>query len=452
MYADFRSLYSISGMVNLILGIITLILASRTKNNSWNEHFAARLFGWFLIFGGISLFSEYMQNNPLWTGPSTYSLDANETIEISSSILFFAMLEKVTFTAQVSVALAIPFLFPYPFLQHEKAQRIVSTSILTTTMILTGFAIFYSYETFMILRGLQGLPPLIFGFVYLRFIIKELKYGDKDARVISAPAGLLVLALSGQWLTDWLLWITIPEQWSTPVWVSSLGSELNPQFLFVPYSIMLSCFVLSLLLLFIGELIRASREGNSPLTILTFGFFIVGIISFIADMSIVDTLQQCIYQTCDGLPESWLIYNTFTNSLAGFLVQPIVIMFVLLNYNLIDTTKEGNGIYARAMVILIVVIASSTLIEMIQSIIPVGEIITSAILAIGIAAAIGWEEKIMEKFLESKNSVSDYLVGIKELVEIEFSKESSKSFTVAMGSILAFAFILAVLHSALGLG
>ena len=169
-------------------------------------------------------------------------------------------------------------------------------------------------------------------------------------------------------------------------------------------------------------------------------------------MSIVDTLQQCIYQTCDGLPESWLIYNTFTNSLAGFLVQPIVIMFVLLNYNLIDTTKEGNGIYARAMVILIVVIASSTLIEMIQSIIPVGEIITSAILAIGIAAAIGWEEKIMEKFLESKNSVSDYLVGIKELVEIEFSKESSKSFTVAMGSILAFAFILAVLHSALGLG
>ena len=34
----------------------------------------------------------------------------------------------------------------------------------------------------------------------------------------------------------------------------------------------------------------------------------------------------------------------------------------------------------------------STIVEMIQSIIPVGEIITSAILAIGIAAAIGWEK------------------------------------------------------------
>ena len=44
---------------------------------------------------------------------------------------------------------------------------------------------------------------------------------------------------------------------------------------------------------------------------------------------------------------------------------------------------------------------------MIQSIIPVGEIITSAILAIGIAAAIGWEKVIMEKFLVAETARSN---------------------------------------------
>ena len=159
-----------------------------------------------------------------------------------------------------------------------------------------------------------------------------------------------------------------------------------------------------------------------------------------------------MYETCNGLPEPWLIYNTFTNTLAGYLVQPLVIMFVLLNYNLIDATQEGNRIYARAMVILIVVIASSTFIEMIQSIIPIGEIITSAVLAIGIAAAIGWEERIMQQFLATKNSTAEYLAQQQEILNLEFSEGSSKSFSVAMGSILIIGFILAVLHSALGLG
>ena len=452
MYADFRSLTSISGIVNLILGVITLILASRTKNNSWNEHFAARLFGWFLIFGGIALFSEFMQNNPLWRGPSTYTLDEFQTIEITATTLFFVMLEKVAISAQVAVVMAIPLFFPYAFLQHENSQRIAAGFILIFTLILAGLSIFYPYEIAIASRTLSALPILIFGFVYLRFIVKELKYGDKSARVISSSAGLLILAISGQWLTDWLLWITIPEKWATPVWIASLGPDLNPQYLFVGYSIMLTCGVAALFLLFIGEAIRLSREGNSPLASLTFGFFVVGIISFIADVSIFDTLQQCVYETCNGLPESWLIYNTFTNTLAGYLVQPLVIMFVLLNYNLIDATQEGNRIYARAMVILIVVIASSTFIEMIQSIIPIGEIITSAVLAIGIAAAIGWEERIMQQFLATKNSTAEYLAQQQEILNLEFSEGSSKTFSVAMGSILIFGFILAVLHSALGLG
>ena len=52
--------------------------------------------------------------------------------------------------------------------------------------------------------------------------------------------------------------------------------------------------------------------------------------------------------------------------------------------------------------LVLVVIVSSTIIEMLQSIIPIGELLTSAFLAIGIAAAIGWEHQIMEQFLKNK--------------------------------------------------
>ena len=140
--------------------------------------------------------------------------------------------------------------------------------------------------------------------------------------------------------------------------------------------------------------------------------------------------------------DRWLIYNTFTNTTAGYLIQPLLLMYVLLNYNLVDTSEDGNGLFARAMVIVLVVIASSTLIEMIQSIIPVGEIITSAVLAIGIAAAIGWERRIMEKFLESKESTTLYLENLREIQLADFSENESDVLQTTALTIIIFGLIL----------
>jgi len=450
MYADFRSLEAISALVNIILGVITLILASRTKNNAWNELFAAKLLGWFLIFRGISMFSGYLQGYELWTGPSTYSL--YETPQNTRLFRFFQMMENITLCAEIGIMCSIPLFFPYPFLQTENSQRIISGFILLFTIIFSGFFIFFPYEISMIRYGFLAVPIAIWGFTYVRFSIKELRHNNDGARTISSSSGLLILAMIGYWMTDWLLWITIPERWSTPVWVNSIGPDLNLNLFFIRQSLILGVGSCCLLAMFVFEGIRASKKGNSVLTSLTFGWFIIGIISFIADYSIFDTLEDCIYATCDGLPEEWLIYNTFTNTLAGYLVQPIVLMYILLNYNLVDSGRDENGTYARAMVIVLVVIVSSTLIEMIQSIIPIGEIITSAILAIGIAAAIGWEKVIMEKFLETKNSTTAYLQTINEIQDIEINPLSQKSFTISISTIIVFAFILSILNAALGLG
>ena len=97
MYADFASLAAISASVNIILGAIALVLASRTKTNEWSELFAAKLLGWFLVFQGLYMFSGYLQGYDLWTGPSTYGV--RESPEITPAFRFFQMSANVTMSA-----------------------------------------------------------------------------------------------------------------------------------------------------------------------------------------------------------------------------------------------------------------------------------------------------------------------------------------------------------------
>ena len=450
MYSDFRSLEAISALVNIILGTITLILASRTKGNNWNELLAAKLLGWYFIFLGISRMSNYLQDYELWIGPATYNTAALP--EDTNWLRFNEMLETVSISAAVAIMCSLPLFFPYPFLQSDNGQRIIARFILLFTIIFSGFSIFVPFETIMVRNGIRALPIALWGLVYVRFSMKERTHGAEGARSISSASALLILALIGDYLTDWLYWITSVSKWATSVWVSRVGPEESLTLFFMSFSMVGGIATTCLLAMFVFEGIRTRKEGNSVLASLSFGFFIVGIISWIADVSVHDTLNECIYGICDGLPEEWLIYNTFTNNLAAYLVQPIVLMYVLLNFNLVDTQSDENGAFARAMVIVLVVIASSTIIEMIQSIIPIGEIITSAVLAIGIAAAIGWEKAIMEKFLLKMNSTSLYLDSIGELHEVEFDQASQKAFMTSIITIIVFGFLLSILNAALRLG
>lgn len=60
MAADFQSPRAISGMLNSILGIITPLLAERTKNNSWSELFAEKYLGSFLLFRCMLMTTAYI--------------------------------------------------------------------------------------------------------------------------------------------------------------------------------------------------------------------------------------------------------------------------------------------------------------------------------------------------------------------------------------------------------
>ena len=120
MYSDFRSLEAISALVNIILGTITLILASRTKGNNWNELLAAKLLGWYFIFLGISRMSNYLQDYELWIGPATYNTAVLP--EDTNWLRFNEMLETVSISAAVAIMCSLPLFFPYPFFSHKDSR------------------------------------------------------------------------------------------------------------------------------------------------------------------------------------------------------------------------------------------------------------------------------------------------------------------------------------------
>jgi hypothetical protein len=127
-------------------------------------------------------------------------------------------------------------------------------------------------------------------------------------------------------------------------------------------------------------------------------------------------------------------------------------MYVLLNYSLLDTKTDKNGTLARTMVILMVVIVSSTITEMIQAIVPIGDMITSGIMALGIAAAIGWEEKIMKRLLSFQESVNEYLEELNEIVIFEPDMKQIKQFSSIMFIIIIYDILMSIIHASLKLG
>jgi hypothetical protein len=137
---------------------------------------------------------------------------------------------------------------------------------------------------------------------------------------------------------------------------------------------------------------------------MVFVIFIVGFIAGIADVAVLDIVTSCYDQACQEFPSAYNIWYDFSSESLVYLYTPILFMFLLLKYDLIDTQSGNNKWLIRIIVILLLLIVSSTVLELVQSFLPIPEMISSAALAIIVAIFIGWEEKIVElKYCRSKS-------------------------------------------------
>ena len=126
-----------------------------------------------------------------------------------------------------------------------------------------------------------------------------------------------------------------------------------------------------------------------------------------------------------------------------------MVMYLLLHFDVIDSEAEQNQWMTRIIVILMLLIVSSTMIELLQSFLPVSSMISSAILAMVVAIFIGWEERIMNTLIGEGESISKKLASLNELHEPDISEGEIQLFSKSMAVLTAIIIILCFMYSSI---
>lgn len=447
-----NALLPVAAVVHIALGIMSLILVRKTKDRAWNEKFAGYIISWMMIILGLEYtFATIIDFKIEQFTPQDFA-DGSYTELLFSSYKFG---ERAMDSAFISLVFILPFIYPYPILQKESAVKVSAGIVILLGLLIIPIDIFTEYTHRDIKLSVTWFCYFIWMAVYLRFLFGELLYGEEKAREVSAVSVLLLLGVKIQFMIFWLINLSGKSQIYQARWIVEddlIGgvsqSEISTS-IFLPVAMTLSG--LTLVFLMGGELWRAFKKGVSGLTVIISVIFVVGIIWFLLTIVMEDTTKSCVETVCGQFPKSFIDWYAFTFQVAVYLLVPLIFMYVILNYNIVDTSSSESKVITRIMVLLLLLVATSSLIEMIQIVLPIPEMVTSAIFAGGVVLFIGWEEKIMDRMMKHKSNVVDSIDKIIPLNKPMIDEGDYRTFSIVMFSLVIYGLLLALLFDSLGL-
>ncbi|MEC8340298.1 MAG: hypothetical protein VXZ80_01470 [Candidatus Thermoplasmatota archaeon] len=440
---EIQSMVPIAAVVDLVLGVATLSIIGRSQGQSSTSRITGCILGWILIFLGLSYLMTAILEFRYGAQAEFSLLDHNKvsgTFAFTATNLFLS-------SAMVLMAL-LPFYFPFRIIQKEwdvwflLGTSCVSAAVLTTLHLLTNFNHF-NVENFLNIPGYLILVAL-----YLRFITTEVRDGDSRLRKISIVAGLLLIGIHGETMTYWLSQVlSINDYFFQRGAINSGVAATYASWGGVNARLTLGAG--AILVLCAGEAWRSYKLGISSFGVLTFVIFVIGFIAGLADYAVLDIVRSCYETSCEPFPSAYSIWYDFTSEALVYLYTPILFMFILLHYDIVDTKREENRWLIRIIVILLLLIVSSTILELIQSFLPIPDMISSAALAIVVGIFIGWEEKIVSNHIEGSASIEETVPDFLDdtLNESEFRL---KVFNMVFGCITAFIVVISLLFTGLG--
>ena len=174
---------------------------------------------------------------------------------------------------------------------------------------------------------------------------------------------------------------------------------------------------------------------------------IVGFIAGVVDYAVLDLVRTCVETACEALPSSFDLWYDFTSETLVFLFTPLIFMYILLNFDIIDSQANENRWLTRIMVILMLLIVSSSVIELLQSFLPLPQMISSAALAMVVAIFIGWEERIMTNLMREGDTVTIKLTEMGELANFDMDHRDYDVLSFTMSGVMFFTMIICLLYS-----
>ena len=439
-----ESLAPVAAITNLILGIITIIMSNRGDNQNSHKRFSALLIGWTFILLSFYNFAETLLDQ-------YYSFVSPTAIDFGLVSLNGVTKRDTLVLIQFGTAAALNILMLVMALHIPKDMG-------------TG-ASWNSFIILMITLYCILIPPLIFlgGFeyavfqlwiwvavglfwihTYIRGIILEHKTGEEKYRSESKASAVLLLIWLGWQMIWWLSAITfLNNEWFVSV-LTQL--ETPPSALWLAaVNLGWSIGAITACALLAGEAFRTSKRGLSPISLIVFIVFFLGFANWIQDKLLLDAYYSCIEGNCDTESSIFELVNYLTSGVLIYLLKPLLLVYLMVQFQIIDTSSEKNRNLIRIMILLILLIISSSIIELIQSLIPIPQMISGTLLAIGIVFFIGWEEKITENFIGTANS-SD----IDSIQGDGFNDQMLKNTSLLMSLLVVYIIVLAVIFANTG--
>lgn len=383
------NLLFIGAILSIALGGLSLRLVRRNEKLAWNEAIAAHILCLMFITKGI-------QN----AATGYY----NEAIALEKGLVWQFWVE-IAFTMDYIFAASIcsiALLYPVPFLRNIKQVKI-------------GLSLIVGFILFRLMLDVVGLnftalhipgfiyysSALLWGAVYIKFRLAPPEERTDATRNIALLSGLFLTLVLGH---VWMWWPGLILQ-SEYFFFFDLGGGAFTSILWdymwtSGYAIGIGAG----LAIVSVEIYQAINGDPNKLLYIVAPYFILGLIGY----SIYSTGTDAGFVINESKNDILELWSIFTTNLHFTIARPIIAMYILLKFGLFDINEKTKPM-AKMMSIILIVVATSAILELIQSVIPINQMITAALLGIIIAFGIGWEEKSFHKLI---NNPADLRSGV----------------------------------------
>ena len=418
-------LLAVGGILSLALGVSGLILVKNQKLEViWNKRFAAQLLCWIFICKGV----------------------ANSLRSIGYETEFWrVVLYGGHFNDQIfgGLILLIALIFPVPILRTRKQFNIGVAVVLAYILLTIGAAVFIKVNTpLAAFTGLYLIPGFIWTLVYLKFRFMIGQEDNEEIQGVADVAVLLLVLMIGHILFRWVGMFAGSDYF---YFMDLYGGNFANDYL---WSQGLASALIFGLVILCGEIYQASRGRVRTTSYIVFTYMAIGVLSHIVfrNVELFGSGGGPFTGTeLEGLSSWQQIWSEITTTLHFTMMRPILGLYILFRYGLIRISEDNEQV-GKATAIVLIVVATSALLEIVQSLIPLTEMLSAGILGIAIAFGIGWEERSFQSLISNPLRFPLRTRGA-YFPELTFDKSEYYKLDKAMTAILIFfGFVAFILH------
>ncbi|HJM55472.1 MAG TPA: hypothetical protein QGI72_04420 [Poseidonia sp.] len=439
-----ESLAPVAAITNMILGIITILMSNRGDSQSSHKRFSALLIGWTFIFLSLyNLAETLLVQYYFFVAPTAIDLGLVSLQGITGRDTL-VLIQLGADAALNIIMLVMAMHIPKDMGRGDSWNSLVIL-VITLYCIVVPPLVFlggFRYAAFQMLIWVA--VGIFWTHTYIHGIIQEHKTGEEHYRSESKASAVLLLIWFGWQMIWWLSAFTfLNNEWFVSV-LTQLETPPTAIWL-VAVNLGWSIGAVIICALLAGEAFRTSKRGLTAISLTVFVVFFLGFANWIQDTLLLDAYYSCIEGNCETESSIFELVNYLTSGVLIYLLKPLLLVYLMVQFQIIDTSKEENRNLTRIMILLILLIISSSVIELIQSMIPIPQMISGSLLAIGVIFFIGWEEKITESFIGSANS-SD----IDSIQGDGFNDQMLRNTSLLMSLLVTYIIVLAVIFANTG--